>query len=219
MPQNTPEEIDPFIAQLFAHQHDSSHYESALAEMQAASLPEINVSASEGMTLHVLIRAVAAKRVLEIGTLGGYSALWLASALPANGKLITLELDPKHAAVATANILKAGLSDRVEVRVGPATESLAALERDGIGGFDVTFIDANKDGYVDYLDYAIRLTRVGGVILSDNTLTHSALDPTADTGITRFNRKLAHTPGLISAVIPTLRHGIDGLSISVVVHK
>jgi len=219
MPERTPEVIDPFIAQLFAHQHDSSHYESALAQMKAADIPEINVSASEGMTLHVIARAVTAKRILEIGTLGGYSALWLASALPPDGKLITLELDPKHAGVATRNLHNAGLSDRTEVRVGPALESLAAMEKDGVAEFDITFIDANKDSYVDYLDYAIKFTRVGGIILSDNTLTHNALDPTADTGITRFNAKLAHTKGLISAIIPTLREGIDGLTISVVVHK
>jgi predicted O-methyltransferase YrrM len=219
MPHATPEEVDPFISNLFAHQHKMKHYHDALEAMHVSGLPTINISASQGMTLHVLVRAVAAKRILEIGTLGGYSAIWLASALPADGKLITLELDPERATVARRNIENAGLGDRVEVRVGPAKESLATIEQEQLPEFDVTFIDADKDGYVDYLDYAVRLTKLGGMILSDNTLTHSALDPEADTGITRFNRKLAQTPGLVSSIIPVMKHGIDGVTMSVIVKK
>jgi caffeoyl-CoA O-methyltransferase len=219
MPEITPRQIDQFVEQLFGRQHSLPVYESAVAEMKADGLPPINVSASQGMVLHALVRAVGAKRILEIGTLGGYSAIWLASALPESGSLISLEIDEKHAATARKNIAAAGLSDKVAVRVGPALDSLATMEKANEGGFDITFIDADKDSYPDYLDCAIKLTRIGGIILSDNTLGHGALDPNAETGITRFNQKLAATPGLISAIIPTMRDHIDGLTLSVLTSK
>lgn len=219
MSQPTPTQIDAYIAQLFGHQHDNTSFALALREMEEAKVPSINVSASEGMVLHALTRAVNAKRVLEIGALGGYSGLWISSALPEDGKLITLEINEKHAGVAKANFERAGLGSKTEIRLGPALATMEGMVANGEGEFDITFIDADKDGYSAYLDYAIKLTRVGGLILSDNTLSHSALDPTADTGITRFNKKLSQTEGLISATIPTMRDDIDGLTMSVVVSK
>ncbi|HOC31711.1 MAG TPA: O-methyltransferase, partial [Armatimonadota bacterium] len=116
-----------------------------------------------------------AKRILEIGTLGGYSAIWLARAMPEDGKLISLELNPHHADVARRNIERAGLAERVEIRVGPAAESLVALRAEGAESFDLVFIDADKDRYVDYLHHSLPLLRKGGLLLADNTLPDSVL--------------------------------------------
>jgi len=210
--EKTPQQLDAFISRLFAPEDDA--LKTALADMEAGKLPPINVSASEGKMLHVLARAIAAKRILEVGTLGGYSTIWLARALPADGKLISLELDPHHADVARQNVARAGLADKVEIRVGPASESLAKMAG-AEPPFDLAFIDADKDGYVGYLEQVVPLVRPGGLILGDNTLTHSALDPNADTGITRYNAAVAARTDLVSVIVPTLRNDIDGLLISV----
>ena len=209
--EKTPQRLDTFISNLFAHEDDALR--SALVDMEREGLPSINVSASEGQTLHVLARAIGAKRILEVGTLGGYSTIWLARALPEGGRLVSLELDPHHADVARHNVARAGLANSVEIRVGRASESLAKMA--GEGPFDLAFIDADKDGYVGYLDQVVPLVRPGGLILGDNTLTHSALDPNADTGITRYNAAVAARTDLVSVIIPTLRHEIDGLLVSV----
>ncbi len=121
----------------------------------AAGLPEIQVSPAQGKLLHVLARSHGVGSILEIGTLGGYSTIWLARALPPNGRLVTLEFEAKHAAVARANIARAGLADRVEIRIGPALESLPQLAAEGRGPFDLIFIDADKEGYPEYLDWAL----------------------------------------------------------------
>lgn len=211
--EKTPQRLDAFISGLFAPEDDALR--RALEDAQREGLPSINVSASEGKTLHVLARAIGARRILEIGTLGGYSTIWLARALPDDGRLISLELDPHHADVARRNVARAGLGDKVEIRVGPASESLAQLAASNPEPFDLVFIDADKDNYPGYLEQAVPLTRLGGLILGDNTLTHSALDPNADTGITRYNKAVAARTDLVSALIPTLRHEIDGLLVSV----
>lgn len=188
---------------------------SAREEMKREGLPEINVSASEGKLLHVLAILSGARRILEIGTLGGYSAIWLARALPPGGKLISLELDPHHAEVARRNIERAGLSSTIEVRVGAALESLnqiAAAE----APFDLIFIDADKDGYVDYLKKSVPLVREGGLILGDNTLPEAVLDSAAESGTKRYNTAVAAHPDLVSIIVPVLRgRGIDGLLISI----
>lgn len=215
MSLSTPENIDAYIAQQYGHEHDNTMFATALSAMKAADLPSINVSASEGMLLNVLTRAIAAKRILEIGSLGGYSGLWFASALPHGGKLVTLEIDSKHAGVAQACFDAAGFSDRTEVILGPALESLDRLIRDAVDAFDIVFIDADKPAYPQYLERAKKLVRRGGLILADNTLTHGALDPNADTGITQYNRAVAESPELTSAIIPTMRDDIDGLTVSV----
>ena len=213
---DSPEQVDRYIAQLFGRQHDNISFAEALNAMSAANMPSINVSASEGMILHVLARAVGAKSILEIGTLGGYSALWLASALPKDGRFVTLEVNETHARVARENLARAGFGELVDVRLGPALQSLAAMQGEE---FDVTFIDADKPAYPEYLDHALRLTRVGGIILSDNTLGHGALEGDAQSPMTRFNEKLAATAGVVSAIIPTMREKIDGLTVSVVLKK
>lgn len=211
--EKTPQNLDHYIAGLFAHEDEALR--QAIVDMSEGGLPSINVSASEGQLLHVLARAAGARRILEIGTLGGYSTIWLARALSPGGSMITLELDSHHGEVARKNIARAGLGANVEVRIGPAADSLRAMAAAGEGPFDVIFIDADKDGYVEYLNLSLPLVRVGGLILGDNTLTHSALDPEADTGITRYNRAVASNPLLCSVIIPTLRDDIDGLLVSV----
>jgi predicted O-methyltransferase YrrM len=143
---------------------------AALAANEAAGLPAIDVSAPQGKMLHLLARMAGARRILEVGTLGGYSTIWLARALPEGGRLVTLELEPHHGEVARANIARAGLGDRAEVRVGPAVHSLAAMIDAGEGPFDLVFIDADKPSNVAYLEAALALTRPGSTIIVDNVV-------------------------------------------------
>ena len=144
---------------------------ATIRESEAAGLPAIAVSAAQGKLLHLLAMSIGAKRILEIGTLGGYSAIWMARALPADGKLVSLEIDPRNAEVASRNIARAGLGDRVEILVGPAISRLPALQ----GPFDLAFIDADKESNADYFDHAVRLSRPGGVIVVDNVVRNGAV--------------------------------------------
>lgn len=144
---------------------------ATIRESAAAGLPAIAVSAAQGKLLHLLAMSISAKRILEIGTLGGYSAIWMARALPADGKLVSLEIDPRNAEVASRNIARAGLGDRVEILVGPAISRLPALQ----GPFDLAFIDADKESNADYFDHAVRLSRPGGVIVVDNVVRNGAV--------------------------------------------
>lgn len=154
---------------------------AALAANAEAGLPPIDVSAAQGKMLHLFARMAGARRILEIGTLGGYSTIWLARALPADGKLVTLELDPHHAAVARSNIARAGLADRVDLRVGPALDSLAAMQAACEAPFDFVFIDADKDNGTNYVQAAIALGRPGTVIVVDNVVREGGvLDPASD---------------------------------------
>lgn len=213
MAHTTPtlQEYEDHISHLLAQEDDALRL--AREETEKAGMPPINVSATEGKLLHVLTRSVGARRILEIGTLGGYSAIWLARALPAGGQLVSLELDPHHAEVARKNIARAGLAKVVEIRVGPGMESLAKMAAAGEAVFDVAFIDADKEGYPEYLDAVYPLVRSGGLILADNTLRLDA-PPTA--GIPRYNAAVAGHPGLNSIIIPVLRgDGLDGLLVSV----
>ncbi|MDQ2732839.1 MAG: O-methyltransferase [Armatimonadota bacterium] len=203
-----------YIDSQFAPEDDALR--SAREEMQREGLPEINVSASEGKLLHLIAMLSGSQRILEIGSLGGYSAIWLARALPPGGKLITLELDPHHAEVARRNIERAGLSSTIEVRVGAALNSLAQIAAADEGPFDLIFIDADKDGYVDYLKASVPLVREGGVILGDNTLPEAVLEATAESGTKHYNTAVAAHPDLVSIIVPVLRgRGIDGLLISI----
>ena len=163
-------------------------------------------------------RSLGASRVLEIGTLGGYSTTWLARALPPDGRLVTLELEPRHAEVARANLPRAGVADRVEIRVGPASASLRALIERREPPFDLVFVDADKEGYVEYLDLSLRLVRPGSVILADNTLRRVFEDPSEASvrGIKAFNERIASHPRLDSLIVPIIRRHLDGLSISIV---
>jgi caffeoyl-CoA O-methyltransferase len=210
-------EIDDYVEKLFAPR--DAALEAALDESRRAGLPEIQVSPNEGVLLGLLAQIAGARRILEIGTLGGYSAIHFASALPEDGALISLEIDEHHAGVARKNVERAGLEGKVEIRVGDAKERLAELVENNEGPFDVIFIDADKEGYPEYLEWAMRLSRPGSLILADNAIRGgSVLDPQDDSArATReFNEKLAKNPRLSAIVLPLIRERIDGLAIALV---
>jgi predicted O-methyltransferase YrrM len=211
--------VDKYIEALLNPQDEA--LVQNLQNAQAAELPTINVSPNEGKLLYLLTKMVGAKRVLEIGTLGGYSTTWLARALPADGQVITLELDQKHAEVARANLDRAGVADRVEVRVGRATGSLRQMIDQHEAPFDLIFIDADKAGYVEYLDLALQLSRMGTVILADNVIRNGRVidDQPGDAsarGAKAYNESMAARPELESIILPIIRENLDGLSISIV---
>src|SRR5580700_6209020 len=211
--------IDRYIEDLFTPP-DAALLEN-LKDAEAAGLPAINVSPNQGHLLYLLAKISGAKRVLEIGTLGGYSTTWLARALPRQGVLITLERELKHAEVARRSLERAGLGSIVEVRVGPANDSLRDLIRSGAEAFDVIFIDADKTGYVEYLDLSLRLSHPGTLILADNVIRHGkVLDENppdaSDRGARAYNDAIARHPRLESLLLPIVRDSVDGLAISVV---
>jgi predicted O-methyltransferase YrrM len=197
--------------------------EAALETSTAAGLPAISVSPSQGKLLQLLARVMGARMILEIGTLGGYSTIWLGRALPAGSRLITLESEPKHAEVARVNIARAGLSNVVDVRLGLAVDTLSQLSAERVGPFDLIFIDADKPGYPDYLRWALRLSRIGTLIIADNVVRKGAVIDAASTdplvqGIRRFNELLAAEPRVSATEIQTVgSKGYDGLAIAVVV--
>lgn len=211
--------VDDYLEGLFSANDEA--LQAALAESDRNGLPQISVSANEGKLLYMLARLSGARKVLEIGTLGGYSTIWLARALPEGGRLITLEYSPKHAEVARGNIGRAGLSDRVDVRVGAGLDLLPQIEANGEGPFDLFFIDADKENYPGYLDWSIRLAHPGSVILSDNLVRNGAvLDPpegdSAAQAISAYNQRLATDPRLETVVLPIVRENTDGLGITIV---
>jgi predicted O-methyltransferase YrrM len=212
------EEIDVYIEELF--ETSDEVLEAALRDSRLAGLPEINVSPNQGRLMQLLAKTAGARRILEIGTLGGYSAIHLARALPEDGTLISLEIDEHHAGVARKNVDRAGLSGIVGVRVGDAHELLAALIEEGEDPFDVIFIDADKESYPEYLDASLRLVRPGSLILGDNTIRGgTVLNPQEETARStrEFNRKVAEDPTLSGLVLPLIRERIDGLTIARVV--
>ncbi len=196
--------------------------EAALADSAAAGLPAINVSPNQGKLLHLLARLMGARTVLEIGTLGGYSTIWLARALPPGGRLVTLEADARHAEVARANLARAGVDGVVELRLGPALETLPQLAAEGRGPFDFIFIDADKEGYPDYLAWSLRLSRRGTLIVADNVVRKGAvIDPACDDprvlGARRFNELLAADPRVSATAIQTVGgKGYDGFALALV---
>lgn len=196
--------------------------DAALRANAAAGLPGIDVAPAQGKFLHLLALLTRARSILEIGTLGGYSTIWLARALPPGGHLVTLEVDPNHAAVARGNLARAGLDDRVEVREGAALETLAALEREGAGPFDFVFIDADKPAYPDYLRGAVRLARPGTLIVADNVVRRGAVADPDDPdprvrGARAFFDALAAEPRLIATALQTVGiKGHDGLALALV---
>jgi predicted O-methyltransferase YrrM len=186
---------------------------------RAAGLPPISVSAAQGKFLHLLARIQGARRILEVGTLGGYSTIWLARALPPGGRVVTLEFDPKHADVARANIARAGLADAVEMRVGRAIDTLPTLA--GGAPFDLIFIDADKPSTADYFRWALKLSRKGSVIVVDNVVRNGRLvDASGDEdaqGMRRFMAALAAEPRVSATVVQTVGvKGYDGFAIAVV---
>ncbi|MCW2954591.1 MAG: O-methyltransferase [Conexibacter sp.] len=194
--------------------------DAALAAADAAGLPQIAVTPPQGKLLYLLARIHGARTILELGTLAGYSTIWLARALPAGGRLVTLEANPAYAEVARGNVAAAGLADRVEVRVGAALDTLPQLDAEGAGPFDLIFIDADKDRYPDYLSWAIRLARPGSLIVGDNVVRGGALADDAEDepralGARRFHELLAAEPRVEATTIQTVgEKGYDGFTLA-----
>ncbi|MGH3758266.1 O-methyltransferase [Actinophytocola sp.] len=192
--------------------------DAALEASDAAGLPRIAVSPTQGKLLHLIARVHGARRILEIGTLGGYSAIWLARALPADGRLVTLEYEEKHAELARANLARAGLAERVEVRVGPALDTLPSVE----GPFDLVFIDADKPNNPDYFRWALGLTRPGSVIIVDNVVRGGKVADPASTdpsivGTRRLAELLATEPTVAATTVQTVgAKGYDGFAFALV---
>ncbi len=189
------------------------------ARAKANGIPEIQISPLQGKLLQVLVKACNARRVLEIGALAGYSGTWLARALPADGRLITLEVSPKHAATVRETFALAGLTDRTEVREGEALQLLPALANEA--PFDFVFIDADKMNYPHYLDWAIKLSHPGTIIVADNVIRGGRvfLTPPPDesaAGAAAYNERMLANPRLLSVAFPIDDDGTDGFSISVV---
>jgi len=195
---------------------------AALAANREGGLPAIDVTPLQGRFLEILLRSTGAKRVLEIGTLGGYSTIWMARAIESSGRVITLELDQHHAAIARRNLKEAGVADRVDLRVGPASESLAALVDQNTTPFDFIFIDADKAGYPDYIQWSLKLSRPGTLIIADNVVRDGKVidpnDPDANIhGVLRFTDIVAAEPRLSTTVMQTVgSKGYDGFAISIV---
>jgi predicted O-methyltransferase YrrM len=196
--------------------------EGALAASAEAGLPTISVAPNQGKLLHLLARIQGARSILEIGTLGGYSTIWLARALPEDGRLITLEADPKHAEVAGRNIAAAGVADRVDLRVGPALDTLPKVDAEGLGPFDFIFIDADKASIPDYFTWALKLSRPGTVVVIDNVVRGGnvvqADSQSADVqGIRRLHDQLKTEPRVDATTLQTVgSKGWDGLTIAVI---
>jgi predicted O-methyltransferase YrrM len=219
--ERTWTEVDGYLAGLLAPEEPV--LAQALADSAAAGLPDIAVSPVQGKFLNLLARLMRARRILEVGTLGGYSSIWLGTALPPDGRMTTLELEPRHAEVARANLSRAGLADRVEVRVGPALESLRALEAERADPYDLVFIDADKENNPAYVEAALRLTRRGAAILVDNVVRGGRVRHAHETqpsvvGTRRMFEMMAAEPRLDATAIQTVgAKGWDGLAIAMVV--
>ena len=196
--------------------------EAALEDSRSAGLPAINVSPAQGKLLQLLARIRGATNILEVGTLGGYSTIWLARALPTGGKLVTLEYEPKHAAVARKNIERAGLSGCVEIRLGKAIETLPQLEAEGRGPFDLVFIDADKPSTADYFHWSLRLTRPGSLIIVDNVVRKgNVIDAASEDenvrGVRRFLELAKTQSGISGTAIQTVGiKGYDGFALILV---
>jgi predicted O-methyltransferase YrrM len=221
MAEETWSAVDRYIGSALLR--DDPSFESALRESAAAGLPPIQVSPAQGKFLQLLAQALGARRILEIGTLGGYSTLWLARALPAGGSVITLEFDPKHASVARGNLAQAGLSGVVEVRIGDARQTLPLLAAEGRGPFDLVFIDADKAGYPEYFEWAMKLSRPGSLIIADNVVRGGAVadEASADPsvlGVRRMNELVAAERRVSATVVQTVgSKGYDGFMIARVI--
>lgn len=220
MPQKQWAAVDEYLNGLFVPFEPA--LDGALQAAAKAGLPPIQVSPSQGKLLYLLARMNHAHAILEIGTLGGYSTIWLARALPSDGHLISLEVDPKHAAIARTNLEKAGLAAVAEVRLGAALTSLPRLQADGAGPFDLVFIDADKPSTPQYLEWSVRLTKPGSVIIIDNVVRNGAVsDPTSKDenvqGIQKTLEAIANNPHLLTTVIQTVgSKGYDGFAIALV---
>ena len=195
---------------------------AALDASEAAGLPRIAVSATQGKLLNLLAASIGAERILEIGTLGGYSAIWMARALPPDGRLISLEFDARHAEVARANLEQAGVGDQVEIWIGAALDLLPKVAAASIGPFDLTFVDADKENIPEYVDWAVKMSRSGALIVVDNVVRHGAvLDADSDDpdviGVRRFHDMLSADDRLSATSVQTVGvKGYDGFTLAMV---
>jgi caffeoyl-CoA O-methyltransferase len=214
------ESVDQYINNLLVNEDDAlTATEASITEY---NIPSISISPNQGKFLQILAKLCNAKKILEVGTLAGYSTIWLARALPEDGRLITLEFDPKHAAVAHKNIVRAGLGSVVEIRIGKALDTLPQIEAEGIAPFDMIFIDADKFPYTEYFQWALRLSRPGTLIVADNVIREGkVLDPNSTDemvrGVQRFNNMLAKNTAVTATIIQTVgakEH--DGMAIAIV---
>ena len=211
------EQIEEYIEHLFVP--PDAALEQNLKDANAAGLPAIAVAPDQGRLMYILAKISGAKRILEVGTLGGYSTTLLARALPKDGKLVTLEMSPVHAEVARKNLDRAGVGELVEIRVGRAGDTLSKMIAAAEEPFDFVFIDADKTGYVGYLEQVLQLSHSGTVILGDNLIRHGdILHETAPdemaAGVKAFNALIATHPRLESILLPILKGKVDGMSIS-----
>lgn len=214
------EEVDGYISNLFGDEDDALR--KTMQAIKDERIPQISVSANQGKFLQLLARLCNAKKILEIGTLGGYSTIWMARALPKDGKLISLELDKHHADVARKNISVAGLRDIVDIRIGKAIETLPQLVKENAGPFDMIFIDADKPPYKEYFEWSLKLSRPGTLIVADNVIRDGKvlLKESPDemsAGAKRFNEALAANNSVTATIIQTVgtkEH--DGMAIAIV---
>ena len=213
-------EVDSYFARTLIGSDPA--LEEALAANAAAGLPSIDVSAPQGKLIHLLARMAGARKALEIGTLGGYSTIWLARALPDDGRLITLEVSPRHAEIARRNVAHAGLESKVEIRTGAALTTLPKLEAERLGPFDFVFVDADKTNNAAYLEWALRLSRPGTVIVVDNVVREGGVVEAASrdpdvVGVRRMFELMAREPRLSATAIQTVgAKGWDGFALAVV---
>jgi len=210
------DEVDAYLTELFVPRDEA--FAAALADSDAAGLPAIQVSPPQGRLLELLVRSLQARAILEIGTLGGYSTLWLARGLAPGGRIVTLEVDPKHAEVAKRNFERAGRSGAIELRLGPALETLPRLVEERAGPFDLVFVDADKPSLPDYFAWSLRLARPGTMIVLDNVVREGdVVDPkspdAAVQGVRRMNERIAAEPRVSATTLQTVGgKGYDGLA-------
>jgi predicted O-methyltransferase YrrM len=219
MNQETWADVDRYITDTLVPQDEV--LTEAVRASEAAGLPSIAVSASQGKLLHIIARAMGVRSALEIGTLGGYSTIWIARALLGGGRMITLEADPKHAEVARANIARAGFAEIVDVRLGKALDTLPKIQAEGKGPFDLVFIDADKPSIPQYYEWALKLTRPGSLIVVDNVVRDGGLiDPNGDEavqGVRKLHEILAKDNRVSATTIQTVgAKGYDGVTFALV---
>ena len=213
--------VDSYLTQTMVGEDEA--LTGAVRDSERAGLPAIQVAPNQGKLLHLLARMLGARSILEIGTLGGYSTIWMARALPPGGRLITLEAEPKHAEVARANFARAGVGDVIDLRLGRALDTLPQLAAEGLGPFDLFFIDADKPSIPEYFDWALKLAHAGSLILVDNVVRKGAVadassqDPSVQ-GVRRFNERLAREPRVSATTLQTVgMKGYDGIAFALVV--
>jgi caffeoyl-CoA O-methyltransferase len=212
--------VDHYINDMFVPEDTALQH--TIASIAAAGMPNGSISPLQGFFLQWMARLIRANRILELGTFAGYSTIWLAKSLPAGGRMITMELNPVHAALATANIKAAGLDEVVELRTGKALDLLPALQKESPAPFDMIFMDADKPPYVEYFEWALKLSRPGTVLIFDNVIREGQILDENSTdeavkGVQRLNKALASDPRVMATIIPSIGlKKFDGMAIAFV---